>query len=508
MKSLKIRKETIVKLIVLLIYLVINGIFLAGHEHWRDEANVWLVARDNNPFELIKEIRWQGHPCLWYFIVMPFAKLGFPFETISVLSYLFMTGVTCLFLFKAPFRFITKVICIFSPIFTYYYPVVARNYCVLVLVLLVLAYLYPKRNEKPVRYGLLLGLLVQADTLGLVVSGFISLMWLWECVCTSIKERTKDSLVIGVKGLWIPLVSFFFWVYQFSGVKESPLFLNRTFTIDELLKEMGVFAKYILTRMTGQGDAFNFVLVLLFFVAGVLLAVTIKNAWPILVVGGLFVFQTIFSLIVYQLHIWHYIMLCFTIIWCFWVGCDKRNLAKYGEEKGLMVEKISKISGLLAEAVLVILSITMLTMWISPKEPSNIQNAYNGLYSDGKNTAKYIEKNIDEEELIITTDVSEAASVVAYLNTDYHFYFAGNGEAETFSSYRNEQSAPITYDDLLKWIGDNFPEKKCFYLMICFNNCVTDVPDEVKEDWVLCYHTPEKTARAEEYSIYKIELSK
>ena len=57
-------------------YLVFNGMLLAGHELWRDEANVWLIARELSPLQLFKEIRYQGHPCLWYLLVMPLAKLG------------------------------------------------------------------------------------------------------------------------------------------------------------------------------------------------------------------------------------------------------------------------------------------------------------------------------------------------------------------------------------------------------------------------------------------------
>ena len=60
-------------------YLIFNGILLWGHELWRDEANVWLLARELSPFELLREIKYQGHPCLWYFLAMPFAKLGLPF---------------------------------------------------------------------------------------------------------------------------------------------------------------------------------------------------------------------------------------------------------------------------------------------------------------------------------------------------------------------------------------------------------------------------------------------
>lgn len=68
------KRELTTLLIIFAGYLLFNGILLAGHELWRDEANVWLLARDVSPIQLLKEIKYQGHPCLWYYLVMPFAK--------------------------------------------------------------------------------------------------------------------------------------------------------------------------------------------------------------------------------------------------------------------------------------------------------------------------------------------------------------------------------------------------------------------------------------------------
>ena len=115
------KRENIILTILLAGYLVFNGILLAGHELWRDEANVWLIARDLSPIQLFREIRYQGHPCLWYLLVMPFAKLGFPFKTICALSFIVMAFGAGIFTFRAPFHPITKFVCLLSPIFSYYY---------------------------------------------------------------------------------------------------------------------------------------------------------------------------------------------------------------------------------------------------------------------------------------------------------------------------------------------------------------------------------------------------
>ena len=43
------KRENIILTILLAGYLVFNAILLAGHELWRDEANVWLIARELSP---------------------------------------------------------------------------------------------------------------------------------------------------------------------------------------------------------------------------------------------------------------------------------------------------------------------------------------------------------------------------------------------------------------------------------------------------------------------------
>ena len=124
-------------------YLIFNGILLIRHELWRDEANVWLMARELSPLQLFREIKYQGHPCLWYLLVMPFAKMGFPFRIIGILSLSAMSVAAGLFLRKAPFGAFVKAVCVFSPIFTYFYADIARNYCLIALLLMLLAWNYP-----------------------------------------------------------------------------------------------------------------------------------------------------------------------------------------------------------------------------------------------------------------------------------------------------------------------------------------------------------------------------
>ncbi|MCI7040876.1 MAG: hypothetical protein MR992_01910 [Lachnospiraceae bacterium] len=497
------KRENIVLTILLAGYLVFNGILLAGHELWRDEANVWLIARELSPIQLFREIRYQGHPCLWYLLIMPFAKLGFLFKTISVLSFLVMAFGAGIFTFKAPFHPITKFVCLISPIFSYYYPVVARNYCLIALLLILLAYYYPKRNEKPWFYGLLLGLLVQADTIALATAGLISLMWLYEGISQSVRNRQAAPLFNKVKGLWIPFVSLLLWMAEFKNVSDSPEYQFRQLTISEFLQEIRNFSYHILSRMTGQGQAFDTILIVLFLAVGILISIKLKNLWPMIVLVGTFLFQAVFSILVYQLHIWHYIAIAFTLIWFLWLGGSR-------EEGERTVPKRTRCFNfscrILSEIVLILLSVTMFLRWNSPEESSSLSNALFGLYSDGVNVAAYIRENVNQEELILSTDVAESSTVQAYLGKDYTFYYAGNGKKVTYADYAEEQKQVISYDEMIVWAKANFPEKEDFYILESPSNCIKNIPDEAKAVFQVCYRTEGETARGENYTLYRVAI--
>ena len=497
------KKETIVLTILFAGYLLFNGILLAGHELWRDEANVWLVAREMSILQLFREIRYQGHPCLWYLIVMPFAKAGFPFKTISVLSCLVMAAAAGIFAYRAPFHPVTKLVCLISPIFSYYYPVVARNYCLIAVLLILLAACHSKRNENPIGYGLLLGALVQADTIALAAAGLISLMWLWESISKTIREKSRMPILTSIKGLWIPLFSLFLWIAEFYHVSDSPEFQFRRMSGLELIGEIRNFFFHILSRMTGGGKGFDLLLLLLFLAAGVFISLRLKNIWPAVVMAGAFLFEIVFSIMIYQLHIWHYIAIAFTLIWFLWLGNEP-----WQEENGQEKEKLKIVRRGLSEGMLILLSCSMFLRWNSPEESSSLSNALHGLYSDGVNVAAYIKENIAPEELVFSTDVSESATVQAYLGKDYTFYYAGNQKPEVYADYAKEQQSTVSYEELWNFVWDNFPEKDSFYILESPGNCIKDIPDEIKDEFTVCYRTEGKSARGEDYVLYRIRLGK
>jgi len=147
------------------VVVVILGV--AAHEPWWDEAQAWLLARDAGPGELLwTRLGYEGHPFLWYAVLMPAAKMGAPYVTLNVLSALIgLVGVAAMLL-KSRAPVWIRVPLAFSFFLAYQFTVVARSYVLLFPLLLAILLTYDRRGERFVRFCALLALLSQVSVHG------------------------------------------------------------------------------------------------------------------------------------------------------------------------------------------------------------------------------------------------------------------------------------------------------------------------------------------------------
>ena len=251
--------------------------------------------------------------------------------------------------------------------------------------------------------------------------------------------------------------------------------------------------------MTGRGQSFCLVFLALFFLMAVLVSMCLKDAGAFLVMAGAFLFQAVFSAVVYQLHIWHFISLCFVFLWTAWVWYQQRE-EKYPGDKAVKV----LLGGF--QILLLVLSASMFLNWNSNKEPSSLDNALNGVYSDGVHAADYIKENIPKDAVIVSANVPFASTVLAYLD-GYDFYYAGSRERTSYADWSEKQNRSSTFKELTAWAEQKFPEKQFIYLLNTEDSCLSDEEGELGKCEIL-YQTPGETVRGEEYTIYKIPLQR
>lgn len=174
-----------INILIFVLWCLFALIGLFHHELWRDETQVWCLVRDVNFFDLFAATRIEGHPMLWYLLVLPFAKLGLPVESMQFLSFALVGSAVALMLWKSPFSNFEKFIVALSAGMVYFIPVISRNYALIPLAIFLIAYFYPRRSEKPYKYTFSLILLSQAHSLVFAFSGLLFIFFAIE----NLKEK-------------------------------------------------------------------------------------------------------------------------------------------------------------------------------------------------------------------------------------------------------------------------------------------------------------------------------
>ena len=189
MNKIKPNKTWIIYGIVFAAFMCI-GIF-AGlhHEAWADEAQSWLIARDNDLIGIFKAVKYEGTLPTWHLINKAFQLAGLDYDHIFVIPLIFSAiGVILLFLTDAPL--LAKIMLPFSFFVVYQNSVVARQYSLVFPAMMLIVILYKKRFEVPVRYHLALFLLAITSSYGVVIA--CSFM-LWDFI-GMVRTRFNDPL--------------------------------------------------------------------------------------------------------------------------------------------------------------------------------------------------------------------------------------------------------------------------------------------------------------------------
>jgi hypothetical protein len=160
-------------LIVFTISLAIIG---SRHEPWFDEAQAWLIARDEGLTDLFtRGVRFEGTPALWHLLLFIVQRLGLPYGGMWVVSAALAASGAFIVLFKSPFPLALRLGVVFSYFFAYQYAVVARSYALDLLFVPLLATLYPQRLDRPFLYLGLLALAANTNAHSFVLAAVLAL---------------------------------------------------------------------------------------------------------------------------------------------------------------------------------------------------------------------------------------------------------------------------------------------------------------------------------------------
>ncbi len=152
---------------------MLQAVLAVAHEPWRDEADAWLVARDATPPEILGLTGAAGTPSLWYWTLLPFAKVGLPYGAMKAIQGGLAAGAASLLVLRSPFALWECGLLLFGYFLGYEYGVVARSYTLTVLLLFAVASFWRERRETPWPLHGALFLLANTNAHGFLMAGVL-----------------------------------------------------------------------------------------------------------------------------------------------------------------------------------------------------------------------------------------------------------------------------------------------------------------------------------------------
>jgi hypothetical protein len=458
------------------VYIITIILGVTNHESWADEAQSWLIVRDNSLGEIFRILPSEGHPPLWYLILFPLAKSGAPYESIKWLTAFIAIAAIYILLFRTRLHLFVKLLIPFSYMFLVEYALFGRSYSLIAFFIAAIISLYPMRFEKPWLYALaVIGLF---NTHILIFSFCAGLAGLY--LLDGVQYKKLKGNVLGA-----------FVAMSIGGAYLLPYLMQDKMT-DHFGRFMTDHAAKIAGAITGgmvvEGNTpFSIVL----FVIAVLLLIQRPKALLLAICGA----GGVLYILGYRYGgtTRHFVMI-------FAILLGSYGIAEAYKEEGATFLKNIKQN--LTEWGTYVLSIIIVCQLPVTFEKYTLDKEY--LYSNSKNTAAFIKKNFKDDNIIVAWQATSCLSLLPYL-PERKFYYA---ECQRFgthyiydSCFRSEEwMKPVDYG--VKVAHEQFPDK-VDKLVFLFNYPILPQSQKYLD---LVYKTPEEILRWDEtFYIYKFK---
>lgn len=208
------------------------------HVMWRDELQTWLVAKESSSlFDLYRNTRYEGHPLLWHLILWASSKITDNPNSIKVINSLFSITSCYLIIRYGRFPLVTRLLLAFGYYFSFEYAIISRCYGIAVLLAVILASFSEKLIRKPLVIGIVLGLMANTSTYGILLSTSFYVFYL------IVYLKDKPTLTINVTKLTVPyLLISLFSIFTLLPQKDAayltpndiPYIFRALFSFDDL----------------------------------------------------------------------------------------------------------------------------------------------------------------------------------------------------------------------------------------------------------------------------------
>lgn len=438
-------KKLIINIIITVCYAIFTLLISLHHEIWRDEAQVWLLLKHSNFAELVHQLINEGHPPLFYLLVMPFVKLHFNVFAMQFVCWIFSAAGIFLLLNFSPFKWWVNLAIILSAGFIYDFPVIARGYSLLPFLVFWAASLYSASKEHPILYSVSLLLISQTHYL---MFGFVFVLtgvYIYDCVKN--KLYTRGSIC----GLLILISSVFFTLFRSIQTIGNNYFIDKlSNSVSEFfIQGFGILYHFLGTALSSSiHNGFLITLVIYFILlltVFIRLFIISKKSFVIAFFGIAFQFYVYIKYYPDVLFVNRVFTAYLILIFACWIAFENNNKTAFIKNTEIIM------------AIFFIMT--------APNGLNMCFMEYNGKYSAGKETAEYIVNNIDKDAIILTDTLPMTEAVCVYLPDEYKIYNAITGKAIKYVIWKQrikERYSKEKWKDLID--KNNLKDKKVYIL--------------------------------------------
>ncbi|HIK07527.1 MAG TPA: hypothetical protein IGS40_23010 [Trichormus sp. M33_DOE_039] len=412
--------------LIIIIFSTLGLIGIINHSMWRDELNPWLIVRDSESFgKLINNIRYEGHPVLWYFslaFLRMIADTPVIMQIFHLIITIFAVTIFCLY---SPFNYQQKLIFTFGYFPFYEYLLISRNYAFSMLFVFAFCAVFPSRKKTYFYLATILGLLANSSAYALLVSLSLLLTLLVEFFFDS--EHRRQYIHQSKKyDLWLSvgviILSFTLSImvitpppdsYLHGGLDNGWLF---QLDIRQLLRSIGrLFGTYFLIVPHRRWlDLIICNLIVIFIVVVTLIKLSKKPFSIFLYITGNLILLT-FTYLRFAGHTRHFGHFYLVLIAALWLG-------NYYHESSFFINKFRIKENLFIWAKKWQNIVLMLILY------AQLIGGFYGFardlivpFSASRETANYIEKMQLNNEFIVASRDANMAALSGYLNRKLYY---------------------------------------------------------------------------------------
>jgi len=146
------------------------------HEPWRDELQAWgLVRASDTPFDVIANLRHEGHPPTWYFLLWPITLLTSSFLALQFVSFVVGCTAAWITLRHMPLSLWLRAAIVFSYYPLYEFGTISRSYSLTWLLTVLAVWLATRRGTSDWLIAVTLALLAGTTVLAIPLAVAIAI---------------------------------------------------------------------------------------------------------------------------------------------------------------------------------------------------------------------------------------------------------------------------------------------------------------------------------------------